>query len=162
MKSRLISLTIPIIALLFLGGCVLSSSGGSIHSFCNRLNELDKGYEVTESGFIANSNTYSKFFVIDNNEILLKFTLDSKNRTEKMDIVYPIECNNSPKSLEFIKNLVTAFCNDEKISSDFWSFLEKEKVFSETSYETKETELDNIQLQVDTTELGTIITVYAK
>ena len=162
MKNTLTKLTVPIFLLLFLSGCALSTAGNSVHSFCERLNELDKSYEITESGFIADSNTYSKFFVIDSNEILLKFTLDSKNRTKKMDIVYPIECNNSPASLEFIRNLIIAFCNNEKVSSEFLNFLEKEKVYSQTSFETKETESDSIKLQVDTTELGTIITVYAK
>ena len=159
MKKTIIFL---LIATIFLNSCSIADNGDDLTGFVLRLNHKNETYNLTENGFLYSeeSHSYSKFFTINENELLLNFEADNKSRLTKMNIVTQNEFYADTDTLNFISDLIKTFINNNDTF---------EKVIDETNFfdviktkttDTVKTENGNINLLIDVTEIGCVITIY--
>lgn len=152
---------LPLIFIIFLSSCSITINGEDLNSFILRMNTLNEQYNLTSQGFIyseENDNIY-KFFVVNENDILLSFKEDSKGRLTEMNFVADNIFYEDLSSYEFFKNSLNAFINNENqyaeiINNDFTELLKTE------TKETVTIKSGNIEVLFDVTTLGTVITVH--
>lgn len=149
-----------IIAILALCGCSKMQKGNSLQSFTHNINALGD-YNMVNTGYIFNQKekTLSKFYSFDGFNFLLDFSTDGTGNLTRMNIIFGKLSKNDTQEMFFIKNCMLAFINDEKKTIDL---IEKSNLFERiltVSNETHRTEIGSIELLIDTTEKGIVITV---
>lgn len=163
MKKKLVSLLSCIMCLLLFSGCVFSADGESLEAFSRRMNVLNENYAMSADGYIIDTEnrTFTKFFKYSHNEIMLEFAYDQKNRLTQMNLVFePVIFEECPDSLDFISNCIISFCQNENTSDEILSkYIVTEKLKT-VQPETTSAEAGNIKLEIDTTQLGTVLTLY--
>ncbi len=152
----------PLILLVFLNGCSVEKSGEDLTGFVLRANEKNEAYNLTENGFLYSeeNDSFSKFFNINENELLLSFKTDEKSRLTEMNIVTENDFYSDETTLKFTTDLLYSFINNENTSAKIISESDFYNVIKEKTTDTKKTEIDNIRLLIDVTEIGCVITVY--
>lgn len=140
--------------------CSLDSNGYSISAFVKRLNSYDESYDICEEGFLIDekSRTMTKFFGFAENEILLQLQSNEENQLCSINIVLDNITKNNTSEINFINNCIKAFVNNEEISNQLINELKEDALFK-PDINTKEEKIGNVQLLVDVTEIGTVITV---
>ena len=152
---------LPLILIIFLNSCSVTHNGEDLSAFIFRMNTLNEQYNITSQGFIYSegNNEVYKFFIANENEILLKFKEDDKGRLTEMNFVADSKFYEDSSSYEFFNNSIYSFINNENtykevIDTDITQLLKTE---------TKESVIikrGNIEILLDVTTLGTVITVY--
>ena len=152
---------LPLILIIFLNSCSVTDNGEDLSAFIFRMNTLNEQYNITSQGFIYSegNNEVYKFFIANENEILLKFKEDDKGRLTEMNFVADSKFYEDSSSYEFFNNSIYSFINNENtykeiIDTDITQLLKTE---------TKESVIikrGNIEILLDVTTLGTVITVY--
>ena len=163
MKKRALNLLIILLSLTTLNSCVFATTGESLKAFSNRMNELNKNYNMTADGYIIDTKTsyLTKFFKFSENEIMLNFKYDNKHRLNEMNIVFdPGILNKNPDALIFIENCIKCFVNNEIAEEEILNSTDFNNSIKQINMKTISAEADNIKIEIDTTELGTVITVY--
>ena len=113
---------LPLISIFLLSGCSIIKNGSDLSGFIFRMNEKNEGYTLTENGFLYDEekSEFYKFFIIDENEILLAFKADEKGRLQEMNIVTSCILGNSEFLSSFIKDALFCFINDNEILKGIW------------------------------------------
>ncbi|MBQ3004451.1 MAG: hypothetical protein IJD88_00825, partial [Clostridia bacterium] len=103
----------------------------------------------------------TKFFKFSENEIMLNFKYDNKHRLTEMNIVFEaVVLNEVPDSLTFIKNCIKCFVDNETAEDELLNSTDFNNSIKEINIKTISAEADNIKMEIDTTQLGTVVTVY--
>lgn len=163
MKKHLIGLLLILLSIIALSGCVFSTTGESLEAFSRRMNELNEGYNMTSEGYIIDTENceLTKFFRFSEQETMLNFRYDKKNRLNEMNIVFDYSISEgSPEALVFIKDCIKCFIQNEATENEILDTTDFEKSISKVNKKTISAEADNIKMEIDTTELGTVITIY--
>ena len=152
---------LPLILIIFLNSCSVTDNGEDLSAFIFRMNTLNEQYNITSQGFIYSegNNEVYKFFIANENEILLKFKEDDKGRLTEMNFVADSKFYEDSSSYEFFNNSIYSFINNENtykeiIDTDITQLLKTETKESVTI------KRGNIEILLDVTTLGTVITVY--
>ena len=164
MKTKHYFLLISLLFFITATGCAPKENGDNLTGFCNRMNTYNESYNLTPDGYIFDDseNTYTRFFVFgDKTEMMLQFKLDEKSRIKQMNVALtPQKSTTDSESYAFITDCITAFCHDEKISNELIEKIDLETTLTIVNLKTKSAEYDKISIKTDTTEIGTIISLY--
>ena len=163
MKKHIFNILILLFSIITLNGCVFSTTGESLEAFSRRMNELNESYNMTAEGYIIDTekSRLTKFFRFSENEIMLNFKYDKKNRLTEMNIVFePSILDKIPDALTFIENCITCFIQNEKAETEILNETDFESSIKKVNIKTISAEADNIKIEIDTTNLGTVITIY--
>ncbi len=161
MKKFYTIVPIILIILTIFSSCNLKENGKSLSAFVTRLNNINKSYNITETGFIIDekNKTLTKFFTFSNNNVMLQFTYSDNNELNSANIVFDNITENNPEELIFIKNVITAFINNEEIESKLLTAIEFDTCIFTIDKNTKKAKIGNVEMLIDVTEIGTVITV---
>ena len=145
-----------------LSGCVFATNGNSINSFSQRLNNLQENNTFSAENYIIDksASTLTKYFKFNQNEIMLQFKYDHKNRLNEMNIAFDFAPAEGSEELQFIEDLITAFCQSEEIKNDLLNSTDFENAIRVIRKETISAESGNIKMEIDVTQLGTVISFY--
>lgn len=160
--KKTISFAIITLCLLFLfNGCTLKTTGNSLYAFSERLNEIYETDTFNEVGYIVDQSncTLTQFYKFNLKEIMLQFTYNEKNELTKMDLTFKNDVIENSDCYNFIKNCLTAYINDEKTESEILTDIDFNNTLSKTDINTKTSKIGDIEMLIDTTEIGTVITV---
>lgn len=163
MKKHIFGLLILIFSIITLNSCVFSTTGESLEAFSRRMNETNEGYNMTSEGYIIDIEKceFTKFFKFSQNEIMLNFKYDKKNRLNEMNLIFePVILDDTPDSLAFIQDCIKCFVQNEKLEKEILAETDFENSITKINMKTISAEADNIKIEIDTTELGTVITIY--
>ena len=163
MKKHIFGTLILLFSILTLNSCVFSTTGESLEAFSRRMNEINESYNMTSEGYIIDTEKceLSKFFRFSENEIMLNFKYDKKYRLNEMNLVFePVILDESPEALTFIKNCIKCFVQNEKAEKEILNETDFENSITKINMKTISAEADNIKIEIDTTGLGTVITIY--
>ncbi len=163
MKKHLLSLFILLLSITTLNSCVFSTTGESLEAFSRRMNEINEIYNMTSDGYIIDTENceLTKFFRFSEQEIMLNFRYDKKHRLNEMSVVFDYSISEeSPEALDFVKACIKCFIQNESTENEILNVTDFEKSISKTNKKTISAEADNIKMEIDTTELGTVITIY--
>ena len=163
MKKQIFSILILLFSVVSLNSCVFSTTGESLSAFSNRMNEINESYNMTTEGYIIDTENceLTKFFRFPEQEIMLNFRYDKKYRLNEMNIVFDAVISDiSNEALTFVKDSIKAFIQNEEAEQELLNKVDFENSVKKVSIKTKSAETDNIKIEIDTTELGTIITIY--
>ena len=99
---------LPLILIIFLNSCSVTDNGEDLSAFIFRMNTLNEQYNITSQGFIYSegNNEVYKFFIANENEILLKFKEDDKGRLTEMNFVADSKFYEDSSSYEFFNNSI--------------------------------------------------------
>ena len=163
MKKYVTFIVFILLSLTTLNSCVFATTGNSLESFSKRMNEQNESYNMTSDGYIVDTTNcnLTKFFRYSENEILINFKYDNKNRLNEMNIVFDrIVLNSEPDSITFIKDCIKCFVENESAEMQLLNSTDFENSIKEINTKTISAEADNIKIEIDTTNLGTVITIY--
>lgn len=163
MKKRIFYLIMTLLSLITLNSCVFATTGESLEAFSNRMNELNEGYNMTSDGYIIDTENcrLTKFFKFSENEMMLNFKYDKKHRLTEMNIAFdPDILNENPDVLTFIEGCIKCFVDNENAETEILNSTDFNNSITEINMKTISAEADNIKIEIDTTQLGTVITVY--
>ena len=163
MKKHIFCILILLTSLITLNSCVFTTTGESLEAFSRRMNEINESYNMTSEGYIIDTKTQelTKFFRFSENEIMLNFKYDKKNRLNEMNLVFePIVLDRTPEALTFIENCIKSFVQNEEIEKEILNETDFENSIKKINMKTISAEADNIKMEIDTTNLGTVITIY--
>lgn len=163
MKRHIISLLLILLSFITLSSCVFTTTGESLEAFSGRMNNLNENYNMTADGYIIDTaeSTLTKFFKFGQNTLMLSFKYDKKYRLNEMNIVFePVLLDEAPESLTFIENCIKCFLVNEEAEKEILNETDFQNSIVTINMETKSAEADNIKMEIDTTELGTVISVY--
>ncbi len=127
------------------------------------MNKLNENYNMTSDGYIIDrvDNSLTKFFRFSEKELMLKFRYDQKNRLIQMHLVFDNAIlEENPDCYNFIYDCVKSFCQNENTSREILNQVDFEKSIRTVKKETISAEVENIKIEIDTTQLGTVITFY--
>ena len=152
----------PLLSIFLLSGCSIIKNGSDLSGFIFRMNEKNESYTLTENGFLYNSenNEFYKYFIIDEHELLLSFKSDEKGRLTEMNITTACFFNESNFLLSFITDAIFCFINDPKITESLLNEADFNNAILTAKNETIKAKNGNIELLLDVTEIGTVITVH--
>lgn len=155
-------LFLPFCLLIFLSGCAIQKNSEDLNGFTVRMNELNEGYNLTPEGFLYSEkeNIFYKFFIINEKEVLVSFNQDNKNRLIKMDIVFETNFLDEIEAISFINNSLHAFIFDDSLAKNIISKNNFEKILKAPTNETTKIKNGNVEILIDVTELGVVLTVY--
>ena len=163
MKKHLFSLLILLLSIITLNSCVFTTTGESLEAFSRRMNEINESYNMTSEGYIIDTEKcqLTKFFRFSEKEIMLNFKYDKKNRLNEMNIVFePVILDEAPEALTFIENCIKCFIQNEKTEKAILNETDFENAIKKINKKTISAEADNIKIEIDTTNLGTVVTIY--
>jgi len=163
MKIKLLKIFVLLLSITTLNSCVFLTSGDSLEAFSRRMNELNESYNMTSEGYITDTSdkTLTKFFKFSEKEIMLKFRYDTKNRLNEMHIVFdPAVLDENADSSIFVSDCIKSFCQNEETREEILKSINFDSTIKTIKKETKSAEADNIKMKIDTTELGTVISIY--
>lgn len=162
-----IKLSFFFIGLLFIftvTGCTPKENGDNLTGFCNRMNTYNESYNLTPDGYIFDDteSSYTRFFIFgDKTELMLQFKTDDKNRIKQMNIALtPQKSTSDIQVYGFISDCITAFCHDQKTANELIEKIDLETALTVTDLKTKSAESGKISVKTDTTEIGTVISLY--
>lgn len=149
-------------SIFLLTGCTIQKSGDDLTGFILKMNEKNESYNLSTEGFLYSeeNNNFYKFFLIDESEILLSFNTDTKGRLYEMNIALPQDFHNNANISQFIENSLFCFINNDALTTETLENIDFYNAVKTTSKETIKTKSGNIELLLDVTEIGTVITVY--
>ena len=153
---------LPLFLIVFFSSCSVTWEGEDLNGFILRMNTLNEQYNLTSQGFIysdENNNIY-KFFVVNENEILLSFKNDNKGRLTEMNFVADHNFYEDLSSYDFLKNALNAFINNETTYSEVIDGNNLTDILENNTKETATIKSGNIEVLLDVTTLGTVITVH--
>ena len=162
MKIKLIFNTLIIISMLMVTtGCNVSSTGNSLRGFTQRMNQFPEEYNMTQTGYIEDTQnkTLTKFFELDTNKIMLQFEYGSNNELTCLHIVFDNNCKNNSKVMKFAKNCIEAFIENPETTKELVNKIDLQNTITTTDYETKKAKSGDTELLLDTTAVGTVISV---
>lgn len=163
MKKRKIFLLFLLLSIITLNSCSFSTTGESLEAFSKRMNKVNENYNMTADGYIIDEaiSTLTKFFKFSQKEILLNFKYDKKYRLNEMNIVFePVILEENTDSSTFIYDCIKCFVQDEKVEKEILNETDFENSIRKINLKTISAEADNIKIEIDTTNLGTVVTVY--
>lgn len=163
MKFRFLYLFCLFLSLTMLCGCSFSTSGNSLEAFSQRMNCLNENYNMNSNGYIVDTsqNTFTKFYKFTEKEIMLKFKYDSKNRLTQMHIVFdPTVLEKSDISFSFISDCIFCFCQNESTSDEILGISDFNNILKTVKNETTVAQVGDIKIEIDSTRLGTVISLY--
>ena len=163
MKKHIFGTLLLLFSIITLNSCVFSTTGESLEAFSKRMNEINESYNMTSEGYIIDTQKceLTKFFRFSENEIMLNFKYDKKNRLNEMNIVFEsVLPDETPEALTFIENCIQCFVQNEKAEKEILNKTDFENSIKKINMKTISAEADNIKIEIDTTNLGTVITVY--
>lgn len=163
MKKMGVLLILCIILPLTLSSCIFTRQGDSLNAFSQRMNYYNESYNMTADGYIfdKSESSFSKYVKFGEKEIMLKFFTDSKNRTTELHLVFDTGITETDGDIkEFIENCIKAFYEDEAAAEEILELSDFYNTLSTVSNETKSAELENIRIEIDTTEIGTVVSLY--
>ncbi|MEE1505236.1 MAG: hypothetical protein UGF89_13465 [Acutalibacteraceae bacterium] len=163
MKKHAFSLLILLFSITTLNSCVFTTTGESLEAFSRRMNEINESYNMTSEGYIIDTEKcgLTKFFRFSENEIMLNFKYDKKNRLNEMNLVFePVILDEAPDSLAFIQDCIKCFVQNEKAEREILNETDFENSITKINIKTISAESDNIKIEIDTTQLGTVVTIY--
>ena len=163
MKNRIFYILILLSSIITLNSCVFSTTGESLEAFSQRMNEINESYNMTSEGYIIDTEKceLKKYFVFSENEIMLNFKYDKKHRLTEMNIVFePGITDKEPEALIFIKSSIKCFIQNEKAAKEILDNIDFENSINKVNMKTISAESDNIKTEIDTTDLGTVVTIY--
>lgn len=154
----LISLLLTIFVL---SGCEAKTHGDTLYAFTQRMNSLSDTYELNENGYILDqkSSTLSHFYKFGEKEILLQLKTNNENILTEMDIVFLEKFVEGSDEMSFATNCISAFIDNAETEKELFSQKSLPELLKAESNETVEIKKDDIQLLLDVTEIGTVITV---
>lgn len=164
MKIKLSFFFISILFLLTLTSCTPKENGDNLTGFCNRMNTFNGSYNLTPDGYIFDDseNSYTRFFIFgDQTELMLQFKTDGKNRIKQMNIALtPQKSTSDSQIYDFISDCITAFCHNQKSANELIEKIDLETALTVADTKTKSAEYGKISIKTDTTEIGTVISLY--
>ncbi len=163
MKNKLVKILIILVSITTLSSCTFATSGESLEAFSRRMNEINESYNMTSEGYIIDTEKceFTKFFRFSEKEIMLNFKYDKKHRLNEMNIVFEASIlDETPETLDFIKNCIKSFVQNQDIEKEILNTTDFLNSIKKINMKTISAEADNIKMEIDTTELGTVITVY--
>ncbi len=163
MKKHVSAIFIILFLIITLSGCTFRTTGESLEAFSQRMNETNENYNMTSEGYIMDTEKgqLTKFFKFSENEIMLNFTYDKKHRLKEMNLVFePVILNETPEAPTFIENCIKCFVQNEKAEKKLLNESDFENTIRKSDIKTISAEADNIKMEIDTTNLGTVITIY--
>ena len=145
-----------------LSGCSIKHSGNTLYGFTQRMNEANPDYSLTDSGYIYNEEEHSltKYYVIDDTNIVLQFTTDEKNELYSMNIVFDNLTESNTDELEFIKNCIECYCEEPETASTLLSESNFPQTLFIKSPDTSKNKIGNTEMLIDVTDIGCVITVF--
>ena len=155
-------LLFSLVSIVFLSGCSIIKNGSDLTGFVFRMNEKNETYNMTENGFLYDSenNNFYKFFLIDESEILLSLKSDEKGRLTELNITTPCVINDSKLLLPFVTDTLFCFINNTETTETLLSETDFSNNITTIKNETIKAKNGNTELLLDVTEIGTVITVY--
>ncbi|MBO7179518.1 MAG: hypothetical protein J6V78_04175 [Clostridia bacterium] len=152
----------PLVFLVFLSSCSISKNGDDLTGFILKMNELNESYNLSAEGFIYSeeNNSIHKFFVINESEILLSFCEDTKGRLTEMNIISSDNFQDDEAVFTFLKNSLSAFISDYDIYSEIVETNNLSELLNSENKETTTIKNGNIELLLDVTTIGTVISIY--
>jgi len=155
-------LIFPLISILLFSGCTIQKNGDDLTGFIFRMNEKNESYALTTDGFLYSeeNENYYKFFLIDESEILLSFNKDNKGRLTEMSIVLEQDFHNNDNMKQFIDNSLYCFVNNDDLTTEALESIDFYNAVKTITKETLKTKNGNIEILLDVTGIGTVITVY--
>lgn len=164
MNKKYIFTLLTVIMCISLCSCTASRNGNTLTAFTERMNKMGASYSLDVNGYIYNEDekTFSRFYIFDKNEIMLQFTCNDTNDLYAMDLVFEKGCIEIPRELKFINDCISCYINDTETEKDLFSKLNYTDALKNTSYETKKAESGDIEMMLDVTAEGTVITVTRK
>lgn len=147
---------------LSLCSCAFSENGESITAFSNRMNSYNESYNMSSDGYIFDKaeNSFTRFFKFSEEEVMLRFVTDKKNRATELHIVFDTgETEESTDISVFVENSLKSFCQDEKTYISLCDKIDLENILSKPTAQTISAEYGNIVLKADITEIGTVISI---
>ncbi len=161
MRKTHILTVLVITVLMFTTGCGISSQGNTLHGFTQRMNEYPENYNLTESGYVFDdkNNTLTRFFKFSDNEIMLQFECSENYEFNCLHIVFDNNCKKNTQEMNFIKNCIEAYTESPEITNELLKNIDFEKAINDMSYETKKANSGDTELLLDTTAIGSVITI---
>ncbi len=143
--------------------CKVKTQGESLDAFTERMNEKSD-YNLTCEGYIfdKSTNTFRKFYTVENINLMLSFKGDDENSLTSMNIVFDTVTQNNTATLKFIADCLNSFIDNGEILKKLNEFADFEKILSTKGYETIKKEIGSTEILIDTTDVGVVITVNKK
>lgn len=147
---------------IFLTGCSITENGEDLTGFVLKMNTLNESYGINAEGFIFEdeSSRIYKFFIVNDNELFLSFTADKKGRLDSMSIASSGSLTENEEALVFVKNAIFSFIDNKELYAEITEADEFKNGLNEVSKETTKIKSGNVELLLDVTTLGTVITVH--
>ena len=161
MTTNFYRLSALFITIFLLGGCGLSQKGQSLSAFCERMNEFYEDYHLTPDGFIytESNNSLTKYYSFNEKEIMLSFVCNDKNELQTLHIVFDNLTKKDTDEINFVKNCIHSFVDNTTESDNLLIKSDFENAIFTRDINTKTTKIGNTEMQIDVTEIGTVISV---
>ncbi len=164
MKLKLYYLLFTLLFLITFSACTPVKNGNNLKGFSERMNEYNESYNMATDGYIFDSEarSYTRFFDFGNEyKIMLQFICDEKNRTKQMNLVFTKKTvTESEAAYCFLIDCIKAFCCNDTTANELIAELDLNTFIASKSIKTKSAEVDKISLKADTTNIGTVISLY--
>ena len=118
---------------------------------------------MTSEGYVIDTEKceLTKFFKFNQKEIMLNFRYDKKNRLNEMNIVFESAIlDESPEAFTFIKSSIKCFIQNEELEKEILDATDFQNSIKKINMKTTSAKSDNIKMEIDTTQLGTVVTIY--
>lgn len=151
-----------LLCVVLLTGCSISHHGEDLTGFVEKMNDLNEAYLLTAEGFVFSEedNSIYKFFVVDDEDVLLSFSKDTKGRLTSISITTNADITKKNAVFEFCKNALSAFIDNDSIYNETVNSELFNSELNKLSKETVKIKSGNVELLLDVTTLGTVITAY--
>lgn len=161
MKKTVFTILFVTCFLFSLCSCTISNTGATLYGFTKRMNELNEGYSLTDDGYIIDqeNQTFTKYFTFNEKNVMLTFSYNEKNELNSMNIVSDSLTAEDSAQFEFIKNCIYAFVCNEQIANNIFTDSDFDNIVFNVNINTKKTKSGNVEMLIDVTEIGTVITV---
>ena len=159
MKKTVFLIICGIIFLITLTGCAVKTSGDSLQAFVNRLNSYNSEYNISPNGFISekDKNSLTRFFTFHKEEIMMTLVYDNNNAITQLHIVMPL--NAQENVYQFACNCIKAFCGDNT-AENLMNRFDLRKAVNTIKMETYSTTSEDVTMEIDTHEVGTVLSIY--
>ncbi len=161
MKVKFTFIFISLITLLLSCSCSVKENGSTLYAFINRMNTRCEDYEITVQGFTHNEaqKSFTKFFTFNEKEIMLKLIYGNDDSIHTLHIVFDSLEDSDSQELQFIKNSVYSFIDNDNTSSELLSLADFDNAVFLKDIKTKETTIGNTSLLLDVTDKYTVISI---
>ncbi len=153
-------LSLILCLLVFLSACSVKDNSDSLSGFCERMNKIYESGDFSPSGYgiDTNKSIFSRFYRINKKDVYIEFCYDGDRNLSSMTMTFNNDSVKDEKFKNFIENCIISYSINNE---DVINILNKNginKYIKQKTLKTKEAELGNCRLLVDSTELGTVIT----